>query len=175
MAEQVTHNAADPEALGKAMLMDRMYDNPAIRDRFLELIAEQEPNARIPEISTTKKVLEALKPHLEEIGKTKQDLMQERANLAAERMAEKAKKDLGLNDEEFEQVKTHAKEKQIGDLVAAAEHWHMTREVAEPRSMPDTTIQLPNTKELWDNPIQFARNEARKTLHEFEIASKRRR
>lgn len=175
MAETVSHDAATLEALGKAKLMDAMYDNPKLRGQFLRLIKEQEPNARIPEIEAETTVLAAIKPHMEEIGKAKLEIETERANIKAERAAEKAKKELALSDEEFEEVKKHAAEKQIGDLVAAAEHWQMTKEVAEPRSMPDTTIQLPNIKGLWENPMQFARDEARKVQHEFKIAAQRRR
>lgn len=175
MAEQVTHDAATLEALGKAKLLDGMYDNPDTKNDLLRVIKKHNPQARIPEIDAVVSTVEALKPHIEEIGKTKAELQQELANARAERVQAKAQKDLDLNDEEFKEVTKLATEKRIGDLATAAEHYRMTKMVAEPRSGPDTTILAPSMKELWENPTQFARNEARKVLHEIDIAKKRSR
>ncbi|HJR03491.1 MAG TPA: hypothetical protein VKA83_17775 [Methylomirabilota bacterium] len=162
------------EALDKAKILDQLYDNKATRPALLQGIKTIKPDARIPEIETAEHVLTTLTPHLKEIGETKAQLQQERDEFRAERAREKAKKELDLSDEEFVEVEKHAKAKQIGDLTAATEHYRMTREVAEPRSGPETTFHAPNLKGLWENPTQFARDEARKTLHEYEIAKRQR-
>ena len=173
--EKVTHDAATLEALGKAKLLDEMYDNEKLRPKLLGIIKEHNPSARIPEIDAVGQVMTALTPHLEEIGKAKQEIAAERENLKAERAREKAQKDLNLTDDQFKEVVEHAKTNQIGDLKVATEHWEMVKAAAEPRPGPDTSIHLPNFKGLGENPVQWARDEARRTLHEFEIAKKRRR
>jgi len=167
-------DAATLEALDKAKILDQLYDNKTTRPTLLQGIKTIRPEARIPEIETAEHVLAAITPHVKEIGETKAEFLKERDEFRAERQREKAKKELNLTDEEFIEVEKHAKEKSIGDLTAATEHYRMTREVAEPRGGPETTFHAPNLKGLWENPTQFAREEARKVQHEHEIARRQR-
>lgn len=175
MSEKVTHEAATLERLQKAQLLDDMYDNAEVQPLLLQAIKKHNPKARIPELDAVSQVMTAITPHLEEIGKTKQELAAERDNFRAEQIRAKAQKELNLNDDQFKEVVEHAKTNQIGDLKVATEHWEMVKAAAEPRPGPDTSIHLPNFKGLGENPVQWARDEARRTLHEFEIAKKRRR
>lgn len=169
MPESVTHDAATLEALEKAKILDELHDNPSTRAGLFQGIKTIRPQARIPELDTTAEVLRAITPHLTEIGQTREALAKERAEVQAERVRDKAQKALNLSDDEFVEVTKLAEAKKIGDLETAAEFWRHTQRVAEPRSGPETTIELPNIKELWKNPTQFARNEARKVQHEFQI------
>lgn len=172
--EVVTQDAATLEALDKAKVLDELYDNETTRPLLLKGIKTIRPTARVPEIDTPEQVLSALKPHLEEIGKTKAELQKERDEFRAEQAREKAKKELDLSDEDFVEVSKLATEKKIGDLSTAAEHWRLTKDVAEPRSGPETTLHLPNFKGLAESPVQWARDEARKVLHEFDVQKRRR-
>lgn len=174
MPTDPVQDAATLEAFDKAKILDGLYDNKATRPSLLQGIKTIRPEARIPEIETAEHVMTTLTPHLKEIGETKAALQAERDEFRAERQREKAKQELDLTDEEYVEVEKHAKAKQIGDLTAATEHYRMTREVAEPRSGPETTFHAPNLKGLWENPTQFARDEARKVLHEHEIAKRQR-
>jgi hypothetical protein len=101
-------------------------------------------------------------------------LAKEREDFRVERTRDKAQKALGLTDDEFVEVEKLAKDKKITDLETAAEHWRMTQLVAEPRSGPDTTFHAPNMQGLWENPIQWSRDEARKAFHELALAKRSR-
>lgn len=174
MPEQVTHDAATLEALGKAKLLDDLYDNQETRTQLLQNIKKVRPDARIPEIESVTQVMTALDPHLKELQATKAELAQEKAERLAEKAREKAQREYDLSDAELAEVTKLATEKKIGDLGAAVEHYRMAQQVGEPRPGPDTTIQIPSMKELWDNPAQFARNEARKALYELDQAKHKR-
>jgi hypothetical protein len=170
--ERVTHDAATLEALEKAKILDELHDNAETRPLLFQGIKTIRPQARIPEVESAKAVLQAIEPHMKTLGETKAALDQERAEAAAERARDKAQKTLGLDDETFAAVTKLAEEKRIGDLETAAEHYRMTQQVAEPRTGPDTTFHAPNMKGLWENPIQWSRDEARRALHELDLAKR---
>lgn len=172
--ERVLSDAATLEALEKAKILDELHDNEQTRPLLFQGIKTIRPQARIPEIEASKAVLAAIEPHVKKIGETQAALDKERAEFRTERTREKAQRDLNLSDEDFGAVVKLAEDKKIGDLETAAEHWRMTQQVAEPRSGPETTFHAPNMKGLWENPIQWSRDEARKAFHELSLAKRSR-
>jgi hypothetical protein len=172
--EEVTHDAATLEALEKAKILDELHDNETTRPLLFQGIKTIRPQARIPELEAQKAVLTAIEPHMRSIGEMKQTLEQERATLSAERVRDKAQRELGLSDADFAEVKKLAEERKIGDLSTATDYWRMSREAAEPRTGPETTLHVPDTKELWRNPTQWSRDEARKAMHELALAKRSR-
>ena len=148
------------QALQKSKLLDDLYANPKTKGPLLQILKEQRPDLSIPEIDAPKAVKEAIAPELDEVRKTNQELK----GMVAK---EKAMRKHGINEEELQSLlENEIKRDGVQNLDTAVE-LRKYRNSASPRNTPSTPIQLPDAKELFGNPAQWARNEAYKTINEF--------
>ena len=148
------------QALQKSKLLDDLYANPKTKGPLLQILKEQRPDLSIPEIDAPKAVKEAIAPELDEVRKTNQEL---KGMVAKERVMRKH----NINEDELTSLlENEVKKDGVNNLDTAIE-LRRYRASAAPRNTPSTPIQLPDAKELFGNPGQWARNEAYKTIAEF--------
>lgn len=153
----------------KAQLLDSLYNDPQYRKPLLEMIHSRHPDVRIPEIVARQEIHEATKPLTDHIEKLEGRLLER--DLRDQEREIRSRHRIG-NDEEWKSVQEFASAKGIANLDTAAEMHRLTSRAVEPRYAP-TPIQLPNMKELWKNPVQYARDEAYKVLNEAAAAKAR--
>jgi hypothetical protein len=170
MADETIVNIP-PEMQYKSQLIDALYGDPKMRPKLLQLVKDYAPNLRIPELDTTKEVLDALKPHLEEIGKFKTEAAKERAEIRAERDREKLMTKLSLTEEDMPAIDKLMKEGGVQHLETAAElHQHRQR-AAAPRGIMPTPFTIGSdaatTKEYLRDPVGTARKRAYEQLAEM--------
>jgi hypothetical protein len=170
MADETIVNIP-PEMQYKSQLIDALYGDPKMRPKLLQLVKDYAPNLRIPELDTTKEVLDALKPHLEEIGKFKTEAAKERAEIRAERDREKLMTKLSLTEEDMPAIDKLMKEGGVQHLETAAElHQHRQR-AAAPRGIMPTPFTIGSdaatTKEYLRDPVGTARKRANEQLAEM--------
>lgn len=157
------------EVLGKARVLDELYENPKTKMELFKLLKQNNPKIRVPEIDAPNETLEAIKPALTEIKQTRDELEKERVALQVERARENLKRKHNLTDEELADTGKYMQEKGITNVDTALEHKRLAAKVAAPRSAPNGgTIQLPNMTEIFADPKGWALNEAHKTIDEIE-------
>lgn len=171
MAEPETVVNIPPDLQYKAQLMDVLYQDPKMRPKLLALVKEYAPNVRIPELDTQHEVVEALKPHLKEIGDHKRELAAERAQIKAERDREKLAAKAGLTDEDWPEIDKLMKDGGVQNLETAAElHQHRKR-AAAPRGVMPSPFTLGNdaaiTKDYLRDPVGTARKRAYEAVAEL--------
>jgi len=160
-----------PDLQYKAQLVDALYQDPKMRPKLLQLVKDYAPNLRIPELDTTKEVLDALKPHLEEIGKFKTEAAKERAEIKAERQREKLVAKLGLSEEDLPAIDKLMADGGVQNFETAAElHQHRQR-AAVPRGVVPSPFTLGSdaatTKDYLRDPVGTARKRAYEALAEI--------
>lgn len=162
-----------PEMQHKSELFDALYHDPKMRPKLLGLVKEYAPNLRIPELDTTNEVMTALKPHLEDIGKARTELQQERAEMRAERQREKLMDKLNLTEEDLPAIEKVMKDGGVQSFETAAElHQHRQR-AAAPRGVVPSPFTIGSdaatTKAYLKDPVGTARQRA------YEILAEQRR
>ena len=110
-----------------AQLVEALHADPKLRPKLLALVKEYAPNLRIPEIDTPNEVIETLKPHLEEIGKSKKAMADELAAIRAERAREKQIAKLGLGEDELPEIDKLMKDGVVSNFETAAELHRLDR------------------------------------------------
>lgn len=171
MAEPETIVNIPPDLQYKAQLIDALYQDPKMRPKLLGLVKEYAPTVRIPEIDTTKEVLDALKPHLEELGKAKTEMATERAAMKAEREREKLVAKLGLSEEDLPAIDKLMKEGGVQHFDTAAELHQHRQKAAAPRGVMPTPFTIGSdaatTKDYLRDPVGTARKRAYEALAEL--------
>ncbi len=160
----------------KAQLLDSLANDPKYRGRLFGLIKELKPDAVIPEVDAPVAVMTTLKPHLEAIEQTKQEVAQERDAMRAERATERFQTKHQLSEEEMGEVRKVLTEEKVGSPDAAVELVRL-RQAARPRTIPTRSFELPSVeriKELRKNPLKWAQDEAYKFFAERDAARVRR-
>lgn len=156
---EIQANSELVQALQKSKLLDDLYANPKTKEPLLRILKEQRPDLAIPEIDAPRAVQEKIQPQLDEIEKTRLQLQGELARL-------KVQREYGLTDEELTSLAKDMQEKGITKIDTAIELRKLSAH-ATPRNTPSTPVQLPNAKELFGNPAQWARDEAYRTINDF--------
>lgn len=147
------------QALQKSKLLDDLYANPKTKGQLLSILKEQRPDLSIPEIDGPKAMKDALAPEMVEIARTRDELRGEVARLNIMRKH-------NLSDDELVMLANDMKEKGITKIDTAIELRKLSAH-ATPRNSPSTPLQLPDAKELFSNPREWARNEAYKTINDL--------
>lgn len=155
------------EVLGKARVLDELYENPKTKTELFRLLKQNNPKLRVPEIDAASETLEAIKPALTEIKQTRDELEKERLALKIERARDNIKRQHNLTEEELTETGKYMQEKGITNIDTALEHRRLAEKVAAPRSAP-TSIQLPNMTDIFNDPKGWANNEALKVVDEIE-------
>jgi hypothetical protein len=148
------------QALQKSKLLDDLYANPKTKGPLLQILKEQRPDLSIPEVDAPRAVKEAIAPELDEVRKTNQELK----GMVAK---EKAMRKHGINEDELSSLlENEVKRDGVQNLDTAVELARY-RAASKPRNPQQSPVELPNAKDLFGNPAQWARNEAYKTIAEF--------
>ena len=148
------------QALQKSKLLDDLYANPKTKGPLLQILKEQRPDLSIPEIDAPKAVKEAIAPELDEVRKTNSEL---KAMVARERVMRQH----NINEDELKSLLEQEVQKDGVQNLDTAIELRRHRAAAAPRNTPSTPVQLPNAKELFANPAQWARDEAYRTIADF--------
>lgn len=171
MAEPETVVNIPPDFQYKAQLVDALYADPKMRPKLLQLVKDYAPNLRIPELDTTREVLDALKPHLEEIGKFKTEAAKERAEIKAERDREKVMAKLSLTEDDMPAIDKLMKEGGVQNLETAAELHQHRQKAASPRGVVPSPFTIGSdaatTKDYLRDPVGTARKRAYEALAEL--------
>jgi len=155
----------DAETLAKlAAIGHRVLSNPKTRDRGLELYAEADPEARIPELENKKFVMR-------EIQERDKKIREMEARLARrDKRDEMMAKGLVSSMSEFDEVEKFGVDNQIYDYEKAANFYKMQQQAATPATptvFPDfAPPELPKL-DLNRNPWRQGRAEADKAIQDI--------
>lgn len=171
---QVSAPPVTEEMVYQSRLFKELYDNPKTRGGLLKLVKDYAPNVRIPEIDTAQQVVEAVKPHVAEVTKLRDELRAEKAERDADRERHRVlgRADLGLSEADLPEIDKLVKERGIQSFETAAEFHAMSRRAAAPRSAPTSffTLGQPDDKidmkRLFSDPIHYTRERAHKIWDE---------
>lgn len=163
-----------PEIGYKAQLMEALYNDPKTRPEFLKLVKQYAPNVRIPEIDTAASVVDAVKPHMAEVGKLRDELRAEKADRDRERETHRVlgRQDLGLTGDDLTEIDKVMKDRGIQNFETAAEFHALSKRAAAPRSAPTSFFTLGNPadgldmKRLFADPIHYTRERSHKIWDE---------
>ena len=153
-----------------ALLARKLAENPKTRKQMLRLTKEVNPDMPIPELEIEDKTEEAMRKANERVEQMEAKLRERDAmDELNKRRAKLKEKGLVDSDEQVEQVEKVMLEKGIADHEAAAEYWQYMQQAAKPTptGYNPSAIKQFNLSEYWKNPVQGARNEAAKALHEL--------
>lgn len=139
------------------------------RGKLLALIAEEDPTIPIPEVTMQKEIEAATKPLQEQIAKMQEDSARN-AQLADIENKRAPLRKRGLDNEAIKKVETFMLEKKIFDHEVGYENWERSQRVAAPTSASRSSVEMPTTKELFENPQKWARTEAHKVADELAAA-----
>ncbi len=148
------------QALQKSGMMDKLYEDKKTRGPFLELLKTIRPDLSIPEVDAPKAVKEAIAPELDEVRRTNQEL---KGMVAKERVMRKH----NINEDELTSILENEVKKDGVQNLDTAMELRRYRAASAPRNTQATPIQLPDAKELFANPREWARNEAYKVIAGF--------
>lgn len=139
------------------------------RDKFLELVAEEDPTIPIPEMAAKRYVADATKPILEENAKLRTELDGLKAINDVQARRIEFKKKHNVSDELFDKVEKVMVEKGIAKHESALEFIKLNQQVATPTpDTPRSPVRMPEmSKEFIADPINGARSMAHTVLDEI--------
>jgi hypothetical protein len=147
-------------AVQKSGILDELYSNPKTKAQFLGLLKETRPSLSIPEIDGPAAIQQHLQPQLEQIEKARQEVNAQAARL-------NIREKYGMSDEEISEVAQTMQRDKVGSFDTAVELTKY-RSVTPRNGQNSGPVSLPDSKELFANPQQWARNEAHKVINELQ-------
>lgn len=165
-------SAEEVEAL--AALADSMASDPKTRGAFLRMTKQLNPTASIPEIDTFDRVGAALKPHLDKIATLEKQANERDLKDRVIAQRREALSVPGVSRADLTDIEKLMVEKRIPDHKTAAEHFAMSKKLAEPTSasLPGATRTFgapksPDLKAFGGDIKNWARSEAAAAVDEL--------
>lgn len=172
MAKEDSLENATGEDKELAELMRGMLKNPKTRRAALQTIKAHSPDTPIPELEVEARMQAYAKPAMDELAKMKADRIKEQVEGRIEKSRTELKEQ-GFAKEDIEAIEKLMTEKQIPSHATAAEHYSMSKKLAQPApaSLRTMTNTLPIDRKLVEEAggiKNWARNEAMKAADDIK-------
>ena len=165
---------SEQEIAALAQLADSVLNNPKTRTAFQRQLKVANPEISLPEIDTQDAIISAVKPHVDALKKTQDELQQMQQDKSANNLYESLHDDrVCASRKDFGELVQYAAAKGFqtseDGLRMAASHRRSEMEAAEPTPL---TAGLPSildkgNKDLMKDPNGWARAEASKAIAEL--------
>lgn len=151
----------------KGNLLDKLWEDPALRPVVAAVVKQKFPNVPIPEFDLEQKLQATyVKPLQDELTKLRDEQAADKAERAARAEREAVVRMGTIADEDVEEVVKLQNEKGIANFQTAAEHLALQRRAAPPRAT-QRGVDTSDYKKFFKDPTGTAREEAHKVISEF--------
>ncbi len=143
-------------ALNKSKLMDDLYANEKTRGTLLNAMKTARPDLSIPEVDARAAVLPELEAARQELREVKGEITRDRLM-----------REYDMTPEELAETAKFAQDNSINRFDIARELKEY-REAQHPRNARNSPLQMPDTDGLFNNPKQWALDEAHRAIADFK-------
>lgn len=172
MAKEDSLENATGEDKELAELMRGMLKNPKTRRAALQTIKAHSPDTPIPELEVEQRVAAMAKPYIDKVAAMEKAQLENDVKGRIEKSRDSLVKQ-GYSDEDVAAIEKLMTEKQIPSHATAAEHYSMSKKLAQPApaSLRTMTNTLPIDRKLVKEAggiKNWARNEAMKAADDIK-------
>jgi hypothetical protein len=150
-------------ALGRAA--HKLFQNPEVSREAKKLLMKADPTVKFPEIETDDRIDKELKTRDEKIAELTNRQIEAEASARRRALHDQARAK-GLKPEDVEDAIV---KKGIANWDTAMEYVELSQQAAPatPASY-DSTMKMPDTKELWKDPAKWAREQTHAAIDEIQ-------
>jgi hypothetical protein len=155
------------QALNLGKLTRQLLDNPETAETIQRLLPKADPKLRFPEIELKDSVAKVREDTNERVKVLEDQLKQEKAARYLEKLHGKVREANLELQPVVALMEKHGLAPTEENYDLAIKVLRQDAQLAEPSGADIKPLEMPNTKEMWDDPGKWARDEAAKVLKEI--------
>ena len=153
----------DRGALNLGRLVAQMLTDPQLGPQTKRLLKTKQPTLSFPELENEDQLKKVREDSEARVKKLEDEILKNRA-IAALQAEDKKIEEAGL---EPKAIRKFMDEQGITNVDVVIELFQSRQQLAEPSTPQFQPLEVPNIKEMWENPVQWREREAHKVLSEI--------